>query len=268
MTDAEFRYCEFCRCHTNARLRACCELGQVKDSKRIEPDVIARWVEDAATWLPERNGKYPGDLLDDPGRLVARYAGQTLLLAEEVNRLRELRSAVGRLSQQLGVEQRLVEAMKGSNGAEMLNLAREQQRRIEELMADERKECERANRLARMLSEALEVLERSGDYGDGGIAKLRSILTSEEEPKENLHGSAIEAWRADAETFLRSSDLGTRRLARRLVAVVDELMEEERKAKGYAEAWIAQTLRARMPLPGIARLELVPADALEETSDG
>lgn len=225
--------------------------------------MLARWAAVALTWLPDRNGRYLGDTLDDPGGVIARQAGQVLVLTMEVERLRELRNVVGKLSQTLNVEKELVQVLSEGNGEGLMNLTREQQNRIERLTLDEHKASERANRLARMLSEALEVLEEPGRYLDGGLAKLRMILTSEEEPKENVYGTALEAWRADAETHLRAPDLGTRRLARRLVAVIDELEEEDRKAKGAADAWVAGAVeieRERSPVMGVARIEYVSSE--------
>lgn len=97
----------------------------------------------------------------------------------------------------------------------------------------------RADRLARILSEALDIIAEPGRYVfDGMVQALRRVLTGEEEEPANLHESAIAAWRADAGSHVRSLDSVTRRLARRLIATIDELQEEEAKAKKAAEDWV------------------------------
>lgn len=129
-TESEWNQCHYCGCHSNARIRACCEFGRATDLKRLAPEMTVNWEKEAEHWLPERDGRgYPGSWVDDPGRLLALYASRTLVLLDELARLRECRDGMGRLAQELGEARRqqsnersrVVEALRllGPGGAKL-----------------------------------------------------------------------------------------------------------------------------------------------------
>ncbi len=102
-TDPDWWQCHYCGCHTNGKIRACCEFGRATDLKRLETTVTANWEREAEHWLPERDGRgYPGSWVDDSGSLLALYAARVLVLLDEVARLRGCRDGMGRLAQELG----------------------------------------------------------------------------------------------------------------------------------------------------------------------
>lgn len=102
-TEPEWFQCHYCGCHSNAKVRACCEFGRASDLKRLETSVTANWEKEAEHWLPERDGRgYPGSWVDNAGELLALYASRVLVLLDELARLRECRNALGRLSHELG----------------------------------------------------------------------------------------------------------------------------------------------------------------------
>lgn len=140
-TEPEWNQCHYCGCHSNARVRACCEFGRATDIKRLEKSVTVNWEAEAEHWLPERDGRgYPGSWVEDPGTLLALYASRVLVLLDEVGRLRECRDALGRLSQELGEARRqqsnersrVVEALRllGPGGAQLAIASERDVRRV------------------------------------------------------------------------------------------------------------------------------------------
>lgn len=102
--------------------------------------------------------------------------------------------------------------------------------------------CERSNRLAKILGDVLDVLERPGDYLDRGVERIRQIVTSEEDPREVFQASAIDAWREHARRFVATSNPEQRVLARRVVALSNAF--EEAQVTLAARAWTTDELTA------------------------
>jgi hypothetical protein len=90
---------------------------------------------------------------------------------------------------------------------------------------------ERSDRLARMLSDVAAVLEQDGIANDVQLERVRAVVTSEEVVLERVHENAVAAWREHARVRVTHPDADMRALARRVVALCDELEEKRESAR-------------------------------------
>lgn len=80
----DFYRCQFCKCNTNAHVRACCELGRATDLEKVTPEQLARWEEEAEHWTSQAS-RHPFGASEP---FVRMLAGRVLVLLDELVRRR------------------------------------------------------------------------------------------------------------------------------------------------------------------------------------